>query len=210
LAGGGAAAGIFGGLGGGAVSGGATGAAAGGTAAVEGGAVAGGAASPAAEHLESAVSHTLRAGQFAALSQIPGLGGLRNLAAYHRTLADVHRLQGMRGRVSEYVDPALDRPQATPHSAAQSLFSQISGGDGASYHEALSAVQSKLQGIEDPELGGPVMPSLWSQQNGDQAPLAAGLAALYRQQPQLFEDVKSNPERWFEIKTKAQGLLEKK
>ena len=207
LAAGGAAA-----LGGGAAAGAAGGAAAGGGGVAGGGsgAVAGSAASPAAKHLESAVQHTLQAGKLSAFSQIPGLGGLRAAAMYHRTLADVHHLRGMRGRVSEYVDPSLDKPQPSPHSAAESLFSQIDGGDFASYYEALNAVQKQLQGVEDPALGGPVMPLMWSQQNGEHASLAAGLAALYRQEPQLFEGLQSNPDRWFEIKAKAQGLLQEK
>ena len=83
------------------------------------------------------------------------------------------------------------------------MFSKIGGG--GNYDDALSAVQSRLQGVEDPEIG-PVMPRMWSEQNGQHASLAARLAALYQQEPQLFEDVQSNPDRWFEIKAKAYGL----
>ena len=161
-------------------------------------ATAGGTAASPAEHLEQAAEHVARAGVFNALSSVPGLGGLRAMAGYHRTLADVHRMQAFAGGKR-----SGGKPAALPHSAAQSLFSKV-GGSG-SYDDALNAVQSRLQGIEDPEIG-PVMPRMWSEQNDSHASLAARLAVLYQQEPQLFEGVQDNPDRWFEIKTKAYNL----
>jgi len=221
LAGGGSAASLGsgeGGLGGAIGLGGATGG--GGNGGGTGGAVGGGAEastsgndtlSP-AEHFEKAAEHTLQAGRFAALSQVPGLGGLNTVASYHRTLADVHRLKafagarGGRGNGSNGGTGGGDEAVSAPHSVAQSLFAKVDGGTADDYSEALNAVQSRLQGVEDPELG-LVMPQLWSRQNGEQASLAAGLAALYRKEPQLFDNLQGNQERWFEIKSKAQSLI---
>ena len=165
---------------------------------------AGEAATSPAEHLDMAAEHTAWAGVFGALSNVPGLGGLQAIAGYHRTLADVHRMQAFAGRAAgRGGGSGADAPAASPHSAAQSLFSKL-GGDG-NYDDALNAVQSQLQGVEDPKIG-PVMPRMWSEQNGEHASLAARLAALYQQEPQLFEGVQDNPDRWFEIKTKAYNL----
>ena len=167
-------------------------------------ATAGGTAASPVEHLEQAAEHVARAGVFNALSNVPGLGGLQAIAGYHRTLADVHRMQAFAGRAAgRGGGSGADAPAASPHSAAQSLFSKL-GGDG-NYDDALNAVQSQLQGVEDPKIG-PVMPRMWSEQNGEHASLAARLAALYQQEPQLFEGVQDNPDRWFEIKTKAYNL----
>ena len=169
-----------------------------------GGSRAVGSAASLAEHFERAASHTLQAGRFSALSQVPGLGGVRAAAMYHRTLADAHRMRAFAGSKPQGKGAGGNGETVeTPHSAAQSLFSKIGGG--GNYDDALSAVQSRLQGVEDPEIG-PVMPRMWSEQNGQYASLAARLAALYQQEPQLFEDVQSNPDRWFEIKAKAYGL----
>ena len=93
-----------------------------------------------------------------------------------------------------------------PHSVAKSLFAQM-GGDAGAYEETLQAVQSRLRGVEDPSVG-PVTPQLWSETNDERASLAAGLAALYRKEPQLFDDVKGNPDRWLEIKAKAQKMVQ--
>ena len=196
LGGGGGSAGAEAGMGMASGAGGAAGSSA--AEAATGGAMAG----SSGDLLSGAANHTLRAGFFDALSNIPGLGGLRAAGGYHRTLASAMRLKASSAAAA---GKAAAEP-LKPHVIASQAFTMLTGNSSpGAYQATIEAVKKALgSGIEDPELG-PVNPVAWSR-SGDPnlASLAGALAAVYSETgPTFFEN-----SSWTDIRAAAFGRLD--